>query len=418
MPIVDLLFSFSKKNNQVLCAFMDAWKNIRDNKDIPCNLERMYECIAYEHSKQITFNCTEYFIEKELLSSILKLSKMGYKQDVFNFLIKLISELDKNNLILLQSSINLIFTEFLPEHLGICLSYSERIVVYNLEIDENLVDYILKFVFTGEVEGEYARACLIYLLSCDKISSILEDKRFVYKVIESLNLLYKDIYSNIELYKVILELLCLYMAKYDSNMLNVNYDVVDQPTIYYKESNITRDLSLYNLKIPENLDNDKNIIFKTLDVSYKDTVIYKQILKSCVLEEVNVLIINEFIKNMENNDEHIEFIRYLIEKHSGCVSSYFFTFKFNEWDVYEVYEKILTNIKDIKPVKFKIKNRNKHSEYSMIDKIINSKIKDDDIYLFMFSVSKESFYSRFNEIYELMKESKTFFGTLYRMIVT
>ncbi|KAF9764213.1 hypothetical protein NGRA_0738 [Nosema granulosis] len=423
MPIIDLLFSFTKKNNQVLSAFMDSWRNVRDMKNVPFNLERMYECIAYEHSKQINYKCTEYFIEKELFFSILKLSKIGYKTDVNNFLIKLISELDKKNLNELQNSIDSVFSECSKEYLGISLAYSERIVVHDLEISEGFLDYILKFVFEGGIEGEYARASLIYLLSNKRTCDILEIKGFILKIVNSLNYLYDDIYSNIELYKTIVELLCLYLAK-EKTIERVApvkrcYVGNSSPQKQYDHNEITLlSLRSTNDHQVEDLNMNKESILRTLNLTYKDIVIYRQILESNVIDLITRAIIEEFLSNLENKEEHIDFIRYLIRKHPKSLACYFVTQKYNDWNVYDVFEKIVSNIKETKPLSFTCVKNNTHVNRSMIDKIIDLKIVDEDVYLFLFLASKESFYSRFGEIYNLMKDSNTFFGTLYRLIIS
>jgi hypothetical protein len=391
MPLVDLILSFTKKHSTVYNTFIETWLELRDLKQIEPNLGKLYECLAYEQTKQISYKCLEYFIDNELAYSIYRLGEVSSKAAVMDFFTKVVAILPNEHLTKLGSFFDLLFSSKKSDELPVALVYSERIVVFGCGTKASLVDYALRFFFDGGSNGEYARACLVYLLCSRATFEYLKIIKFIDAVVQESNRMFMEIEEDAKLYLSLIQFVCYCLKK--EGRANEAGDTGCRMA----GSPVLEQISIPHLHPIE---------------------IYEQILENVDSPQIRAKAIRAVIENIRNTPEHVEFIRRCVRNTPQLIAPYFIRKKGVEWEPLVVYENIRKRRGKRSGLKIPRVCHFGRARLSVVGFLIENRIADAYLFLFMFNVSRSSFLGCFDEVIELFKGHETFWSDLWHLFLS
>lgn len=393
MAFLDNFIFLSKQNSDIFYRFKKCIENVLKLQNVNKNLDLMYEFLSYEQYKLKTFKCTDYFIKNEIAQSLLKLSSDA---KIESFFINIISIINKSYL---NTLVNFKMLEFSDK---ICFTFSERLVVYDLEVEYKF----LKFLNNNITNSSHIRHSLIQLFHLKNVFPKLHKLRFKQKLIKLLNST-----QNENLYLEIFEIYNLYNLKKEQHKeikplqhKNIEENII----IVNKEEDLFvnfEDLCKNKKQIDEE---------EKLNLKFVSTKLFMSILK---INIINDLIIDEFIRRFKNTDENIKFLYHLISKHPDLLAKKMnYESDIYNFNTYEIYNKILKNKHKTEIFSFP-KIRCNKIEGNFVRILIEEKVDDLMIYLFLFHVNKKVFFKLFSQIEKLLKNNEFFYGSLYHLIL-
>lgn len=434
MPLVDLILSFTKKHSAVYNSFIEAWLELREARDIGNSLSRMYECLEYEQMKHTHHRCLECFIDGEMVHFIYGLQDLVPKQIITDFLVRLVSILPSECFARFDDFFDMVFTSKQDGELAVALAYSERIVVFGCRARSSLTGYVLRFFFSEGPCGEYARACVVYLLCSEETFEYFRRVRFIETVAQQVNRIYLELREDTTLYLSLLQFVSYYAKKeadlYRKSQRGKGCENTDMVLVGHKGSGG----SLHNsmgpgmhtcrsplLQRKEAVDSkcpSGYVIFDLIEFPYRHTIrMYKEILENVSSSDLRTRIIDSVVENMKNDKEHIGLIRECIEKHPYSVAPYFIKKKRRDWSPVDILQRINGMRGEETGIEVPRVCHVGRCRASLVDFLLENKVRDDLVFLFIWVVSRETFYGHFDEISEIFRGHRSFWGDLWRLIL-
>ncbi|KAK6090942.1 hypothetical protein P3W45_000187 [Vairimorpha bombi] len=345
----------------------------------------------------IDFKCTEYFINNEISSSFLMIPNIEY------FFIQVVSVLNREYLKKFVTLNVLKYSNKIP------LIYSERLVVHNLEIETSYIKYLTDNFYIDK----YFRYAVVHIFDIENVFSKLEKLRFKNKMIDYLNRTNdeQDFINIFEMYMML-----ILKEKKNKKIQYLDY-IPEEHTckLEIPRNNKHECIKFENInKI--NLHKEEEM--KNLDLENKTVNLYTNLLKRNLVKNLDRRIIEEFIKIMENRDEHIKFLKYLMKTHPQIVGEFMGCDDevFGEWCVQDIYKIICSKRNKFKDIIYKPIKIHKYTG-NLFQKLLDLNIQDDEIFLFGYISNREVFFKKFGSIDNLMSENEYFYGTLMNCIL-
>ncbi|AFM98438.1 hypothetical protein EHEL_060660 [Encephalitozoon hellem ATCC 50504] len=419
MPLVDFISSFYKKHDSLYNTFVSACLELRECRDIKNSLGQIYKCLRHEQTRQISFRCLEYFMDNEMASFIYKLGSIEEKKVVMDFLVDLISILPAKCFSRLSSFFDSVFESRGTDELGLALAYSERIIVLGCSIRTALVDYSLRFFFEEGLEGEYSRACLVYLICSRRALDHLKSMRFAQAVIVRTNRMYLNLEEKMPLYLSLLQFISYYARK-EADLCKVG----STPSGRKGHSPRIRGPGLHPARSPlllvdEGDSAEPHSILDLLEFPHVHTTrTYIKILESTGSSNIRASLIDSVLTVIENIDDPAGFVRFCIENHPKLVAPYLIKNGGEDWSPTGVFQEVARMKGGRSSIEIPYACHVERHRISIVDFLIENSICDDLVFLFIWVVSKETFYTHFGRIQKMFKSHKTFWGDLWHLILT
>ncbi|WUR02090.1 uncharacterized protein VNE69_01031 [Vairimorpha necatrix] len=406
--------TFTKKSSDTLQKFKKLVEKVLTLQNVSENLETIYDYISYEQSKP-TSDCTKYFITNELAASF----SLIQNYNIETFFIKIIGSLNKDNLK------NFIVVNILTSR--VCLIYSERLVVYNMEVDTFYIKYLTDN-FHKDKMFRYATLLLFNLDVFSKFHKYRLPKKMIQFINNNMDVETFGIYMMYILKekenKKVWSLENKQKIKLEPNINEYKYNVNDYKDIVndYKQNSkdnqqnmIENSYGKYYVKFQDIKPIKDDADYKHLDLKNKPTSYYKSLLSLNILDEITEMIIDNFLLIFNGDQEHLDFLLFLINEYSTYIGKYMCAEYKNEdiWNVIDIYDIIIKNMKKhCQPKKFSpVKTKG-----NFLQKILDLQVRNEEIYYFLFFINREAFYRKFMEINKLMKDSEYFHGTIYNLL--
>nr|AGE95687.1 hypothetical protein ECU06_0710 [Encephalitozoon cuniculi] len=420
MPLVDFISSFYKKHDTLYDTFVGAWLELRECRDIKNSLAQLYKCLRHEQIRQAGHRCLEYFIDNEIPAFVYKLREIEEKQVIMNFLVNLISCLPPESFPRLDSFFDSVFASRSPDELGIALAYSERTIVLGCTIRGALVDYSLRFFFEEGPSGEYSRACIVYLVCSRKALDHLKSMHFIQTVIRRTNRMYFDLERGMPLYLSLLHFISYYARK-ETDLYRVPEAAWSSLEIHTLDPKAPR---LHPTRSPllrarEAKDSTElRSVLDLLEFPHTHPVgTYIKILENIGSSNIRASIINSVLASIESTDDPARFIRFCVESHPALVAPYLVRNGGEDWSPIRVLRTIMAMKGKKSSIQVPCVCHTDRYRTSIVGFLVNNGVCDDLVFLFIWVVSKETFYTHFGRIHEIFKEHKTFWADLWSLIL-
>lgn len=407
MPLANLILSFTRKHSTVYSTFIETWQNLREPRDVEASLGRMCECLEYEQMRQPVHRCLEHFIDNEVAYLIYGLADSVSRDAVADFLARLVSLLPSNRLSRLDDFFNLLFSSKRADELVVALSYSERAVVFGCRTNKGLVEYALRFFFEEGSAGECARACIVYLLCSRETFEYLRRMQFIDIVVQRMNRMYLDLGDDVSLYLSLLQFVSYY-AKKEADLYRM-----DVPGHRRQAGGRTTHARSPLLRAASGRSVFDLVVFPY--VHRIDT--YRSILENTGSFDLKIAVMDSVMANIENSNECILFVRECIMQSPSLVAPYLIKRIRGEWSPAGVFQKISGLRRQGSAVRIPRVCHVERRRVSIVDFLLDNAIEDDVVFLFMWTVCRETFYMHFGRIHEIFRHHATFWSDLWMQIL-
>ncbi|AFN83158.1 hypothetical protein EROM_060640 [Encephalitozoon romaleae SJ-2008] len=420
MPLVDFIGSFYKKHDTLYDTFVSACLELKECKDIKNNLTQIYKCLRHEQTRQTSFRCLEYFMDSEMVNFVYKLGHVEEKKVVMDFLVDFTSILPAKCFSRLNGFFDSVFESKDTDELGLALAYSERTIVLGCGIRTALVDYSLRFFFEEGLSGEYSRACIVYLICSKRALDHLKSMRFVQTVIGQTNRMYFDLEKKMPLYLSLLQFISYYARK-ETDLCKTASDTFDGRKSHFLGMKSSRPHPIRSpLLLARGKDStEPHSILDLLEFpNVHSAKVYMEILESTGSSNIRALVIDSVLTTIENTDDPTRFIRFCVENHPELVAPYLIKNGGEDWSPTNVLQKVAKMKGKGSSIKVPCVCHVDRHRISIVDFLIENNICDDLIFLFIWAVSKETFYTHFEKIREIFKDHRTIWADLWSLILT
>lgn len=443
MPLVDLILSFTKKHSTVYNIFIGAWLELKEIKNVEYNLNRLYECLEYEQTKQASYRCLEYFIENEIAFSIYKLGDVVSRQTSMDFLAKVVSIVPNEYFHRLNKFFDLLFSSKRSEELAVALIYSERAIVFGHGAKNSLIEYVLRFFFEQGPSGEYARACVVYLLCAKETFERLREIGFIEIVSQRINRIYLDLGEDISFYLSLLQFVSYYAKKetdlyrkalkdngsvraHRINTRNITFNDRERTSISYNiEQVVNKNCGFHAVRSPllqrregEDPKDQTYVVFDLIKFPYRHPIrVYREILEGTSSLSLKTEVISSVMENIVNTEEHLDFIRECIRTVPHIIAPYLVKKSKSNWSPASIFQKIRRMKTEGSSIMIPYVCHVERNGASVVDFLLKSRICDDFIFLFMWVASRETFYENFDQISSILEDHKSFWGDLWKLVL-
>ncbi|KHN69571.1 hypothetical protein CWI42_060700 [Ordospora colligata] len=424
MPLVEFISSFVGKQDTVYDIFVEAWFELKEGRNIHNSITTIQECLKNEQIKNKHHRCLEYMIDNNVLYFVYKLGCVEHKHVAIDFLAKIMSFISYDKFMRLQKFFDMLFTSISSDELALALVYCERAVVFGLKPRHLLINYILRFFFNNGISGEHARACIVYMISCKDAYELLRSMHFIETVISKTNEIYtSDCFDEcIPLYVSLLQFISYYSKKEIDiyNRINRASNIGSGIQVFnpkYTCHNPATSPILHTLVQKEGLLQPCDVLH-LLKFPYIHSInTYIEILQNTGSSSIKAQIIDSIIKNIQNTNEHILFLRYCIEAHPRLIAPYLIGRCNGDWSAIDILQTMHGVNHQSQTIKVPHVCHIRRNKTSILMFLIDNKICDELTFLFIWMISRDTFYSHFGHIRAMFDRHSTFWINLKGLIL-
>ncbi|KAH9411261.1 hypothetical protein HK407_06g10910 [Ordospora pajunii] len=424
MPLVELISSFVSKQDSIYDIFVEAWFELKEGRNIQNSITTIHECLKNEQARNRHYRCLEYIIDNNILYFVYKLGSVEHKHVAIDFLAKIMLLISYDQFMRLQSFFDMLFTSRTSDELPLALVYCERAVVFGLKPRHVLINYILRFFFSSGTSGEHARACIVYMVSCKDVYDMLRPIHFIETVVAKANEIYTDdrFDAYAPLYASLLQFISYYSKKEMDMHSRMNAASGIRSCIKVCHAKYTCHKSAASPILHTFVQNEGLLqpcdILGLLKFPYIHSIsTYIQILQNTGSSSIKAQIIDSVIKNIQNTNEHMLFIRYCVETHPRLIAPYLVGRCSGDWSAIEILQVMHGIGHQQQTVKVPHVCHVKRNKTSILMFLIENNICDELTFLFVWMVSRETFYSHFGHIREMFDGHETFWINLKGLIL-